>query len=34
MPCHHKLETYLDAYIQAAGIEGESQGAAFRSAIG
>jgi TnpA family transposase len=20
MPCHHKLETYLDAYIQAAGI--------------
>jgi integrase/recombinase XerD len=34
MPCHHKLETYLDAYIQAAGIDGERKGPLFRSAIG
>jgi hypothetical protein len=24
MPCHHKLETYRDAYIQATGIEGDA----------
>jgi len=23
MPCHHKLEEFLDAYIKAAGIEGD-----------
>jgi integrase/recombinase XerD len=34
MPCHHKLETYLDAYISAAGIADDRQGALFRSAIG
>ena len=28
MPCHHKLEAYLDAYIEAAGIERRPQGAA------
>ena len=28
MPCHHKLEAYLDAYIEAAGIAGRPQGAA------
>jgi site-specific recombinase XerD len=32
MPCHHKLESYLDAYIEAAGIEGD--GPLFRAAIG
>jgi hypothetical protein len=25
-PCHHKLETYLDAYIEAPGIEGDGKG--------
>src|SRR5271156_5541250 len=34
MPCHHKLEIYLDAYIQAAGIEGDRKGPLLRSAIG
>ncbi len=34
MPCHHKLEAYLDAYITAAGIEGDRKGPLFRSAIG
>jgi integrase/recombinase XerD len=34
MPCHHKLETYLDAYIQAAGIAEERKGPLFRAAIG
>ena len=34
MPCHHKLENYLDAYIQAAGIEGDRKGPLFRAAIG
>jgi len=33
MPCHHKLEAYLDAYIEAAGIGGERKGPLFRSAI-
>jgi integrase/recombinase XerD len=34
MPCHHKLEAYLDAYIDAAGIGGDRKGPLFRSAIG
>ena len=34
MPCHHKLEAYLDAYIEAAGIAGDRKGPLFRSAIG
>ena len=32
MPCHHILEGYLDAYIEAAGIVGEAGGPLFRSA--
>ena len=28
MPCHHKLEAYLDAYISAAGIADDRKGAA------
>ena len=34
MPCHHKLERYLDAYIEAAGIGGDRKGALFRAAVG
>jgi integrase/recombinase XerD len=34
MGCHHKLEEYLDAYIAAAGVEGDNKGPLFRSAIG
>jgi integrase/recombinase XerD len=34
MPCHHKLEAYLDAYIRAAGIEDNPKEPLFRSAIG
>jgi integrase/recombinase XerD len=34
MPYHHKLETYLDAYIETAGIEGDRKGPLFRAAIG
>jgi integrase/recombinase XerD len=34
MPCHHKLEEHLDAYIAAAGLRGDRQGPLFRSAIG
>jgi integrase/recombinase XerD len=34
MPCHHKLETYLDAYIAAAGIKSDRKGPLFRAAIG
>lgn len=30
-PCHHKLETYLDEYIAAAGIAGETDGPLFRT---
>ena len=33
MPCHHKLEKYLDAYIKAAGIAEDRKGPLFRSAI-
>jgi site-specific recombinase XerD len=34
VPCHHKLEEYLDAYIEAAGIRGDRKAPLFRSAIG
>jgi site-specific recombinase XerD len=34
MPCHHKLEEFLDAYINAAGIADVRKGPLFRSAIG
>ena len=34
MPCHHKLEDYLDAYIEAAGIADDRKGPLFRAAIG
>jgi site-specific recombinase XerD len=34
MPCHHKLEEYLDAYIKAACIAGDLKGPLFRAAIG
>jgi integrase/recombinase XerD len=34
MPCHHKLETYLDAYIAAAGTKDDRKGPLFRTAIG
>src|ERR1039457_3494044 len=33
MPCHHKLEEYLDAYIGAAAIGNDPKGPLFRSAI-
>jgi integrase/recombinase XerD len=29
MPCHHKLEQFLDAYIQEAGIEEDRKGPLF-----
>jgi len=34
MPCHHKLEAYLDAYLAAAGIAEDRKGPLFRAAIG
>jgi site-specific recombinase XerD len=34
MPCHHKLEEYLDAYLKAAGIADDRKRPLFRSAIG
>ena len=34
MPCHHKLEDYLDAYISAACITEDSKGPLFRAAVG
>src|SRR5271156_352839 len=34
MPCHHKLEEYLDAYIKAAGVGEDRKGPLFRAAIG
>ena len=34
MPCHHKLEGYLDAYLDAACIRVDRQGPLFRAAIG
>src|SRR3954467_4216201 len=32
MPAHHLLEEYLDAYLEAAGIEEDRKGPLFRSA--
>jgi integrase/recombinase XerD len=34
MPCHHKLEAFLDTYIEVAGIERDRKGPLFRAAIG
>jgi site-specific recombinase XerD len=34
MPAHHKLEAYLDEYIQQAGVAGDRKGFLFRSAVG
>jgi integrase/recombinase XerD len=34
VPCHHTLEQYLDEYITAAGIAGDSDGVLFRTAAG
>lgn len=34
MPCHHKLERYLDEYMQTADIEKDRKGPLFRSALG
>ena len=34
MPCHHKLEAYLDTYIEAAGLFKDRKGMLFRSAHG
>jgi site-specific recombinase XerD len=34
MPCHHKLEAYLDAYIDASGIEDDRKDPLFRAAVG
>jgi integrase/recombinase XerD len=33
MPCHPKLAVYLDAYIDAAGIAGETKSPLFRAAL-
>jgi hypothetical protein len=34
MPCHHKLESFLDGYSDKAGIEDDRKGPLFRAAIG
>jgi site-specific recombinase XerD len=34
MPCHHKLEQFLDTYIDKAGIEENRKEPLFRAAIG
>jgi integrase/recombinase XerD len=34
MPCHHKLESYLDAYLAGAGISEDRKGPLFRSTVG
>lgn len=34
MPCHHKLEAYIEEYIAKAGIEGEPKGWLFRTTEG
>lgn len=34
MPCHHELEEYLDAYLNAAGIADAKGSPLFRTAIG
>ena len=31
MPCHHNLETYLNSYIEVAGIAGDPKGPLFRT---
>ena len=31
MPCHHHLETYLQDYIEAAGLAGDREGPLFRT---
>jgi integrase/recombinase XerD len=33
MPAHHTLETYLDEYIEATGLRGQSKTHLFRSAV-
>ena len=34
LPAHHKLEEYLDAYVEAAGIKDQKNAPLFRSAVG
>jgi len=34
MPCHHNLEAYLDAYIEAAGLRDGGKAPLFRSVVG
>jgi site-specific recombinase XerD len=34
LPCHHELEDYLDAYMSAAGMDGEKGTPLFRTAFG
>jgi integrase len=34
MPAHHKAEDYVDAYIEAAGLEDQRKQPLFRSAVG
>ena len=34
MPCHHNLEAYLDAYLEAAGLWDAKKSPLFRSARG
>jgi site-specific recombinase XerD len=33
LPAHHRLEEYLDAYIESAGIAGDKKGPLFRTAL-
>jgi site-specific recombinase XerD len=33
LPCHHNLDTYLEAYISAAGIAGDAKGPLFRTSV-
>jgi integrase len=34
MPCHHTLQEYLDAYVEAAGIAADTRGPLFRTVGG
>ena len=34
VPCHHNLEGYLDAYLEASGIRGDPEGPLFRTVAG
>jgi site-specific recombinase XerD len=34
LPCHHELEAYLDAYMVAAGVDGQKGAPLFRTAFG